>query len=56
MEEDINIADRTKIPLNRVIGLATGILMVSGIMKGSGVFKKFAPMLALGCTFKGLPI
>ncbi|MBA2562375.1 MAG: amino acid permease [Chitinophagaceae bacterium] len=48
MEEDINIADRTKIPLNRVIGLATGILMVAGIMIGSGVFKKIAPMSALG--------
>jgi APA family basic amino acid/polyamine antiporter len=36
--------DRTKIPLRRVIGLPTGILLVAGIMIGSGVFKKIAPM------------
>ena len=36
--------DRTKIPLKRVIGLPTAILLVSGIMIGSGVFKKIAPM------------
>src|SRR5450432_3019503 len=36
--------DRTKIPLKRVIGLPTGILLVAGIMIGSGVFKKIAPM------------
>src|ERR1700682_2667489 len=36
--------DRTQIPLKRVIGLPTGILLVAGIMIGSGVFKKIAPM------------
>jgi APA family basic amino acid/polyamine antiporter len=36
--------DRTRIPLKRVIGLPTGILLVAGIMIGSGVFKKIAPM------------
>lgn len=36
--------DRTKIPLNRALGLPTGILLVAGIMIGSGVFKKIAPM------------
>jgi APA family basic amino acid/polyamine antiporter len=36
--------DRTKIPLKRVIGLPTAILLVAGIMIGSGVFKKIAPM------------
>jgi basic amino acid/polyamine antiporter, APA family len=36
--------DRTKIPLKRVIGLPTSILLVAGIMIGSGVFKKIAPM------------
>src|SRR5450432_942620 len=36
--------DRTKIPLTRVIGLPTAILLVAGIMIGSGVFKKIAPM------------
>ena len=36
--------DRTKIPLKRVIGLPTSILLVAGIMIGSGVFKKITPM------------
>jgi basic amino acid/polyamine antiporter, APA family len=36
--------DRTKIPLKRVLGLPTGILLVAGIMIGSGAFKKIAPM------------
>lgn len=34
--------------LRRVLGLTTGILMVAGIMIGSGIFKKIAPMAALG--------
>lgn len=40
-------ADKTKIPLRRVLGLPTGILLVAGIMIGSGVFKKIAPMSAM---------
>ena len=32
------------IPLNRVLGLSTGILLVAGIMIGSGAFKKIVPM------------
>lgn len=46
--EPTHITDKTKIPLNRVLGLGTGILMVAGIMIGSGVFKKIAPMAATG--------
>jgi APA family basic amino acid/polyamine antiporter len=38
------IQDRSRIPLKRVIGLPTAILLVAGIMIGSGVFKKIAPM------------
>lgn len=34
--------------LRRVLGLTTAIMMVIGIMIGSGVFKKIAPMSALG--------
>ena len=45
-EEKIDTADKTKIPLKRVLGLPTGILMVAGLMIGSGVFKKIAPMSA----------
>ena len=45
-EQTINITDKTKIPLKRVLGLPTGILLVAGIMIGSGVFKKIAPMSA----------
>ena len=36
--------DRTRIPLKRVIGLPTAILLVAGMMIGSGAFKKIAPM------------
>lgn len=36
--------DRSKIPLNRVLGLPTGILLAAGIIIGSGVFKKITPM------------
>src|ERR1700704_1438362 len=43
-----NETDRTKIPLNRVLGLSSGILLVAGIMIGSGVFKKIAPMAQTG--------
>ena len=38
------VQDRSKIPLNRVLGLPTGVLLVAGIMIGSGAFKKIAPM------------
>jgi basic amino acid/polyamine antiporter, APA family len=36
--------ERSRIALKRVIGLPTSILIVAGIMIGSGVFKKIAPM------------
>lgn len=45
-EETFITADKSKIPLKRVLGLPTGILMVAGLMIGSGVFKKIAPMSA----------
>ena len=49
--ENKNIqTDKTKIPLNRVLGLPTGILLVAGIMIGSGVFKKIAPMALTGLS------
>jgi basic amino acid/polyamine antiporter, APA family len=47
-ESAFSHTDRTKIPLNRVLGLSTGILLVAGIMIGSGVFKKIAPMAQTG--------
>jgi APA family basic amino acid/polyamine antiporter len=34
----------TESGFKRVLGLPTGILLVAGIMNGSGVFKKIAPM------------
>ncbi len=43
-EQQQRITDKTKIPLNRALGLPTGILLVAGIMIGSGVFKKIVPM------------
>ena len=48
MEDAKKLEDRTKIPLNRVLSLPTGILLVAGIMIGSGVFKKIAPMAQTG--------
>ena len=45
-QDNITTTDKTKIPLKRVLGLPTGILLVAGIMIGSGVFKKIAPMSA----------
>ncbi len=50
MEEIKDLTDRTKIPLNRVLSLPTGILLVAGIMIGSGVFKKIAPMSQTGLS------
>ncbi|MEO8721757.1 MAG: amino acid permease [Ginsengibacter sp.] len=41
-----NILDQSKISLKRSLGLKTGILLVAGIIIGSGVFKKIAPMSA----------
>ena len=48
MNDTRNPEDRTKIPLNRVLSLPAGILLVAGIMIGSGVFKKIAPMAQTG--------
>ncbi|MFM9911794.1 MAG: APC family permease [Chitinophagaceae bacterium] len=44
MPEKQTPIDRSQIPLNRVLGLPTAILLVAGIMIGSGAFKKIAPM------------
>jgi basic amino acid/polyamine antiporter, APA family len=44
MEETPAKIDKTKIALHRALGLPTGILLVAGIMIGSGVFKKIVPM------------
>jgi APA family basic amino acid/polyamine antiporter len=49
-EQNIKQTDQTKIPLNRVLGLATGILLVAGMMIGSGVFKKIIPMAQTGLS------
>jgi len=40
--------DESKIPLKRILGVVTAILMVSGNMIGTGVFKKLAPMAQTG--------
>ncbi len=42
--EKNTVIDKSKIPLRRVIGLTMAILMVTGSIIGSGVFKKIAPM------------
>lgn len=40
--------DESKIPLTRVLGVTTAILLVIGNMLGTGVFKKIVPMAATG--------
>ena len=42
--EKETFTDQSKIPLRRVLGLTTGILIVASTIIGSGVFKKIAPM------------
>ncbi len=46
--EKITTTDETKISLIRVLGLPTSILLVAGMMIGSGVFKKIIPMSQSG--------
>ncbi len=41
---------KTIVPLKRVLGLTSSLLLVAGIMIGTGVFKKIAPMAASGLT------
>ena len=48
--EILSFTDESKIPLRRVLGLTSSILIVAGIMIGSGVFKKIAPMAASGLS------
>lgn len=52
MEETKPITDQTKIPLKRVIGLTTAILLVAGNLIGTGVFKKIVPMAQTGLDVK----
>lgn len=52
MKETIPITDKTKIPLKRVIGLTTAILLVAGNLIGTGVFKKIVPMAQTGLNGK----
>lgn len=48
MQENIDIIDETKIPLRRILGVTTAILLVAGNMIGTGVFKKIVPMAQTG--------
>lgn len=43
-------ADKTKIPLKRVLGLTTALFLVAGNIIGTGVFKKIVPMAATGLS------
>lgn len=45
-------SERYSLPLSRTIGLTSGILLVAGIMIGSGIFKKIVPMAASGLSEK----
>lgn len=42
--------DETRIPLKRVLGVGTAILLVAGNIIGTGVFKKIVPMAATGLS------
>jgi len=44
------IASKTNATLNRTLGLVTATLVVTGIMIGSGIFKKIVPMSKLGLS------
>ena len=52
MQQAPEITDETKIPLKRVIGLSTAILLVAGNIIGTGVFKKIVPMAQTGLNEK----
>lgn len=52
MQQTHEIIDETKIPLKRVIGLMTAILLVAGNIIGTGVFKKIVPMAQTGLDEK----
>ncbi len=45
-------AEKNKSTLKRVLGLSSSILLVVGIMIGTGIFKKIAPMAASGLSGK----
>jgi hypothetical protein len=47
MSLETEVPDQSKIPLRRVLGLTTSILMVASMIIGSGVFKKITPMSAV---------
>lgn len=50
IQQKPELIDETKIPLKRVIGVVTAILMVSGNMIGTGIFKKIVPMAQTGLS------
>jgi APA family basic amino acid/polyamine antiporter len=50
IEKKSIVIDESKIPLKRVIGAFTAILMVSGNMIGTGIFKKVVPMAQTGMS------
>ncbi len=50
--DDTKNIDEAQIPLRRVLGLFTAILLVAGNMIGTGVFKKIVPMAATGLNEK----
>lgn len=45
-----NVSDKKTIILKRVLGLSSSVLLVAGIMIGTGIFKKVAPMAASGLS------
>lgn len=54
LTENTPSIDRSKIPLKRALGLFTAILLVVGMMIGSGVFKKIIPMAQTGLSETGI--
>lgn len=54
LNEKLKTTDKSMLSLKRVLGLFTAILLVAGMMIGSGVFKKIIPMSQTGLSEAGI--
>ena len=49
-ETKTTMSDNSQPTLKRALGVSTGVLLVAGMMIGSGVFKKIVPMAQTGLS------
>lgn len=54
LKKKFETTDKSTLSLKRVLGLFTAILLVAGMMIGSGVFKKIIPMSQTGLSETGI--